>query len=271
MSGDRQRDRNSDDRGISPVAGKTLELGIGVILIALMTTSLLGGVTPGYQSAVGIEIADRVVINVADRIESTADGTADTLSADRRVRVTLPQNIRQKPYRVIANTTADKTHIRLQHPDPAISASTHIVSHNLITVTGSIRSETPSWIRLQAHTEISSNRSRNAIRSIETITRMSMDVSPNENMNSDNKSRTNINTVQTVDMNGSSEFTPGINNPMRIHSGDVINDILNTGTEEISSGDFMKITIILTDENNESDEIESTSINTTSNHMRIHS
>jgi hypothetical protein len=268
MSGDRRRDMNSDDRGISPVAGKTLELGIGVILIALITTSLLGGVTPGYQSAVGIEIADRVVINVADRIESTADGTADTLTADRRIRVTVPQNIRQKPYRVIANTTADKTHIRLQHPDPAISASTHIVSHNLITVTGSIRSETPSWIRLQAHTAISNNRSRSAIGSMGTITRMSMDLSPNENMNLDNKSRTNINTIQAVDMNGSSDSISGISNPMRMHSGDVINDILNTGTEEISSGDFVKITIILT---NESDEIESTEINTTSNYMQIHS
>jgi len=96
MSGDRRRDMNSDDRGISPVAGKTLELGIGVILIALITTSLLGGVTPGYQSAVGIEIADRVVINVADRIESTADGTADTLTADRRIRVTVPQKYSSK-------------------------------------------------------------------------------------------------------------------------------------------------------------------------------
>jgi hypothetical protein len=95
-----------------------------------------------------------------------------------------------------------------------------------------------------------------------------MDLSPNENMNLDNKSRTNINTIQAVDMNGSSDSISGISNPMRMHSGDVINDILNTGTEEISSDDFVKITIILTDE---SDEIESTEINTTSNYMQIHS
>jgi len=60
MSNDRRWEIISNDRAISPVAGKTLELGIGIILIALLTTSLLGGVTPGYQSAVGLELADRV-------------------------------------------------------------------------------------------------------------------------------------------------------------------------------------------------------------------
>ena len=237
MSNDRRWEIISNDRAISPVAGKTLELGIGIILIALLTTSLLGGVTPGYQSAVGLELADRVVIGAADRIESTAEGIEDASTVDRRIKITLPQHIRQKPYRIIANTTADGTYIQLQHPDPAISASTRVISQNLITVTGSVRSETPSWIRLQAHTDIFSNRSRS-----------------------------NTDTVQDVGKSSPLGFTVVKHDVMRIRNGPDMSDrrIIETDTGKIPPGDSLHITIVLTD------ETEFIGTNTTAQYMEIH-
>ena len=58
-----------DERALSPVVGKTLELGIVVLFVGLLTTVLLAGVVPDYRTATGKELGERVLTTAAQEIE----------------------------------------------------------------------------------------------------------------------------------------------------------------------------------------------------------
>ena len=133
--------RSTTDRGLSPVVGKTLELGIGVLFVALLTAMFFGGVAPDYRAAVGAELGDRTVAAAADRVETAVLDT-EYRRVNRRVTVRLPETIRGDPYRIVADD--DPPSVRLVHPDRTVGARLRLALPDPITVRGSWRSTSPS-------------------------------------------------------------------------------------------------------------------------------
>lgn len=103
-----------DNRGISTVVEKLLGLGIVVLYIGLLTTTLYGGIVPGYQSAVGTELGDRTLAQATARVEQAVPPRARTVRV--RTRVELPATIDGSAYTIRADGGA----LVLDHPSPSI-------------------------------------------------------------------------------------------------------------------------------------------------------
>jgi hypothetical protein len=131
-------------RGLSPVVGKSLELGIGVLLVALLTATFFGSVAPDYRAAVGAELGDRTLAAAADRVEAAAPGP-DVVRIERRVSVRLPDTIRGSPYRIVADGGPPMS-VRLVHPDAAVGGRIRLVLPASATISGSWRSSSPSEV-----------------------------------------------------------------------------------------------------------------------------
>jgi hypothetical protein len=136
-------DSESADRGLSPVVGKTLELGVGVLFVALLTATFFGAVAPDYRAAVGSELGDRTLTAAADRIEAAVPGT-DYSRVDRNVTVRLPETIRGDPYRIVADGGVPA--VRLVHPDRTVGGRLRLDLPRSATVSGSWRSTSPSRV-----------------------------------------------------------------------------------------------------------------------------
>ncbi|WP_336021770.1 DUF7266 family protein [Halobellus salinisoli] len=154
------------DRGLSPVVGKTLELGVGVLFVALLTTTLFGGLAPEYRDAVGAELGDRALVAAAERAETAVpDGDlvgrvaaagVEAPIVERRIALRLPETIREDSYRIVAESTKDESTatasspsestLALVHPDPRIGGRIRLAVPASATVTGSISSESASAI-----------------------------------------------------------------------------------------------------------------------------
>lgn len=127
-----------DDRAVAPAVGKTLEIGLGVLVIALLTSTLYGSIVPTYRTAAGDELADRTLAEAVASTESTVPPPSVTATATATL--TLPATIRGSTYGIIANGTA----LELQHPHPGIrSRAPLVVSNRVTTVIGSWRSTDP--------------------------------------------------------------------------------------------------------------------------------
>lgn len=137
------RSRSPADRGLSPVVGKSLELGVGVLFVALLTATFFGGVAPDYRAAVGTELGDRTLAAAADRIDAAVPA-ADHPRVDRRVTVSLPTTIRGDPYRIVAADGPPS--VRLVHPDRGVGGRLRLDLPGFVTLTGSWRSVSPSWV-----------------------------------------------------------------------------------------------------------------------------
>jgi len=157
----------SRDRGLSPVVGKTLELGVGVLFVALLTATFFGGVVPEYRAAVSDEIGDRALVAGAERVEAAVpDGSYP--SVYRRVAVRLPPAIRGDPYRIVAERDVGSDHdadadpergsgteraadtrvaaLTLVHPDPDVGGRVRLAVPGDVTVSGSWTSASPSRV-----------------------------------------------------------------------------------------------------------------------------
>ena len=131
------------DRGLSPVVGKTLELGVGVMFVALLTATLFGGLVPEYRAAVGAELGDRTLVGAADRVEAAAPAVA-LAEVDRSVTVQLPETIRGDPYRIVAETNESGSALALAHPDESVGGRVRLALPAGTTVRGAWRSTSPS-------------------------------------------------------------------------------------------------------------------------------
>ncbi len=143
LTGRSSPDHDSADRGLSPVVGKTLELGVGVLFVALLTATFFGGVAPDYRAAVGSELGDRTLAAAADRIEAAVPA-ADHPHVDRRVTVRLPGTIRGDPYRIVAADGPPS--VRLVHPDRTVGGRVRLDLPVSASVRGSWRSTSPSRV-----------------------------------------------------------------------------------------------------------------------------
>lgn len=97
-------------RGAVPAVGKALEAGIVVLFVALLTSTLYGGVVPDARTAAGDEVGERTLQHAAANVETAvpdtphATGTAGNGTLVER-RVSLPGSIRSEGYRITANGT----------------------------------------------------------------------------------------------------------------------------------------------------------------------
>ncbi|MFD1644398.1 DUF7266 family protein [Haloarchaeobius litoreus] len=135
-------DRSDGLRGVSPVVGKTLEIGVVVLYIGLLSTTLYGGVVPDFRSAAGDEVADRTLAGATQEVEDAVPpGTATAVDVHRRVE--LPRTIRGEPYhvRVVGRTLV------LDHPDPNIGVETTLAfPTTVVRVEGSWSSTAEAFV-----------------------------------------------------------------------------------------------------------------------------
>lgn len=107
-------------RAMSPVVGKTLEAGLVVLFVGLLTTTLFGNVVPAYRTAAGGELAERTVAGASDRVEASVPPAAHDATVHRRV--DLPGTIAGASYRI----RVEGRRLVLDHPNPSIEASTRL-------------------------------------------------------------------------------------------------------------------------------------------------
>lgn len=140
--GDREDGGRRGDRGLSPVVGKALELGVVVLFVALVSTTLYGDVVPGYRTAAAEEVGERALVDAAERVERAVPER--TARLDRRVAVPLPTTIRGDAYRVRAVSDADATRLVLDHPDD-VGGRVALALPPGTTVAGAWESGSESW------------------------------------------------------------------------------------------------------------------------------
>lgn len=135
------------DRGLSPVVGKTLELGVVVLFVALLSASFYGGTVPEYRTAAAAEVGDRALAGAAERVESAVPER--TTSVDRRVAVSLPTTLRGDPYRIraVSDSDANATALVLEHPDDGVGGRVDLsLPVRGANVTGTWESTRESWV-----------------------------------------------------------------------------------------------------------------------------
>lgn len=118
-------------RAISPVIGKTFELGIIVVFVSLLTVALYGGIVPEYRTSAGAEVGDRTLVAAAERIEGAIPPNATHVRSETRI--DIPRTIRGESYqlRVVSETLV------LDHPNQRIAGRTPLALPNsVVSVSG---------------------------------------------------------------------------------------------------------------------------------------
>ncbi|KAA9396742.1 hypothetical protein Har1130_02715 [Haloarcula sp. CBA1130] len=130
-----------DNRALSTVVEKLLSMGIVLLYIGLVTTTLYGGTVPAYQSAVGAELGDRTLAEATARIEQAIPPDARAVSAT--VRLSLPATIDGTGYTIRTDGEA----LVLDHPDPEIGGRTQpLFPERVDTFEGEWQSGSPTVI-----------------------------------------------------------------------------------------------------------------------------
>ncbi|MEF8774092.1 MAG: hypothetical protein V5A37_05180, partial [Halobacteriales archaeon] len=111
--GDRVR---GDERGVAAVVGKVLELGLVLLFVAAITTTLYGGAVPGYRTTAGDAVADRTLAAASQRIQQAVPPAGDRVRATATV--DLPATIRGQAYAVVVRNRT----LVLEHPHPGVAA-----------------------------------------------------------------------------------------------------------------------------------------------------
>lgn len=110
-----------DRRAVTPAVAKSLEVGLVVLFVALLTTVLLGGLVPDYRRGAEARLADRVLASASGDVESAVPPAARSVTT--RHRVVLPARIGGEAYAL----EIDGRDLVLDHPDPAVSGRVSLV------------------------------------------------------------------------------------------------------------------------------------------------
>lgn len=102
-----------DSRAVTPVVEKTITMGIVVLFIGGMTTTMFGTAVPAYRDAVGTEMNERVLAKASEEVEHAVPPNATGVQS-RRV-VDLPATIRGTAYSI----RVDGRSLVLDHPEIA--------------------------------------------------------------------------------------------------------------------------------------------------------
>jgi hypothetical protein len=106
---------------VTPVVGKTLEMGVVVLFIGLLTAVLLGGVVPEYRSATSATVGERVLTAASQDVERAVPPATGPVRT--QTHVTLPGDIAGQSYAI----DVDGRHLVLHHPDPVVSGRVRLV------------------------------------------------------------------------------------------------------------------------------------------------
>lgn len=132
-----------DNRAVSPVVEKLLALGLVVVYVGLLTTTLYGGAVPAYRAAVGGELGERTLAEATARVEQAVPPAARTGSA--RYRVDLPATIDGTAYEI----RTDGRDLVLVHPDPAVGGRARpVLPDRVDTLTGTWESGAETVVRV---------------------------------------------------------------------------------------------------------------------------
>jgi len=124
-----------DSRGLSTVVEKLLALGIVLLYIGLLTTTLYGGTVPAYRGAVGAELGERTLAEATARIEQSVPPNGRSVTATRRM--DLPATIDGAAYEIRANGNR----LVLDHPESEVSGTTQpVLPDRVDTMTGTWQS-----------------------------------------------------------------------------------------------------------------------------------
>ncbi|MFC7058756.1 DUF7266 family protein [Halovenus salina] len=120
---------NIGTRGMTPVVSKTLAIGLATLYIAGMTTALLGGVVPSYETRAGGEMSERVLATATTEIERAPPAVGGTV--ETRTTVTLPETIANDGYQLVLSNGTDT--LTLIHPDENIERETRLSLPSTVT------------------------------------------------------------------------------------------------------------------------------------------
>ncbi len=140
-------------RAAAPAVGKALEAGIVVLFVALLTTTLYGGVVPNARTAAADEVGERTLQHAAANIEAavparaSAEADAGEIIAERRV--TLPETIRDRGYRVTANDTS----LVLVHEHADVGGATPLVLPDSVRAVRGNWTDSDGFVRVRAHSD----------------------------------------------------------------------------------------------------------------------
>lgn len=118
------RSPGQTDRAMAPAVGKALEVGIVLLYVALVTTTLFAGVVPEYRTAVGRDVSDRVLVSTAETVEGAVPPDAAHVRSEQQV--SLPTTIRGANYRIVAadgesaSASTSPSALVLEHPDAGV-------------------------------------------------------------------------------------------------------------------------------------------------------
>jgi hypothetical protein len=133
----------ADERALSPVVGKALEVGMVTLFVALLASTLYGGVVPEYRTAAADEVGDRALATAAERIETAVPPNATHV--DGETRIDLPRTIRGTTYRLRANGSA----LLLDHPRDRLDGRVRLsLPPSVVHVTGTWESGAPAVVRV---------------------------------------------------------------------------------------------------------------------------
>jgi len=128
----------AETRAVVPAVGKTLEIGLVVLFVGLLTTVLLGSVVPGYRTAASAELGERVLATASQEIEAAVPPAAQSVDGQRRV--DLPATLRGSGY----DLRVDGRWLVLDHPDRLVGGRSRLLLPDHVdSVTGEYHSGSP--------------------------------------------------------------------------------------------------------------------------------
>lgn len=110
-----------DRRAVTPAVAKSLEMGMVVLFVGLLTTVSLGGAVPDYQRSVDARVGDRVLAAAGGEMARAVPPAARSVTT--RYRVDVPARIGGQSYVL----RVDSRDLVLDHPDPAVSGRLRLV------------------------------------------------------------------------------------------------------------------------------------------------
>jgi len=132
-------------RAVVPSVGKTLEAGIVVVFIALLTTTLFGSVVPNARTAAADEVGERTLQHAAASVERAVPAAGANAVVERRV--DLPETIRSRGYRI----TADGDSLVLVHGNGRVGGRTPLALPDRVRTVRGNWTDDDVVVRVQPH------------------------------------------------------------------------------------------------------------------------
>jgi hypothetical protein len=130
---------------VTPVVDKTLEVGVVVLFVGLLTTVLFAGVVPDYRTAAGSAVADRTLAAATERVQAAIPPEARSVAV--RLRVDLPRTISGEAYTLRADGRA----LVLEHPTRGIGGRARLaLPGSVARVQGAWNSREPAAVAVES-------------------------------------------------------------------------------------------------------------------------